>query len=154
MYLLSIFIISIVAGLCHSMPLTANEIFTVCTDNCTGTVLKVTLDNCDSTPCYLDKNTTVNITVWFKSQFDVNSLKLDVYGKKSYIKLPFIEGADVCGGKYNMECPIKANETQIFKMQVGILSYYPSWKLTVVAVLYDANSNKYVVCIKIQVKIR
>ena len=154
MIILSVFIILIVAGLCHPMPLIENEIFSNCATNCTGNVLKVKLDNCSSTPCAIYKNTTANITVWFQSNIDIDDLKLDVYGKKSYIKFPFIKEANVCNGKYNMECPVKANEIQIFKMQVEIMSYYPSWTLTVVSLLYDANSNKNVVCMEIKVKLQ
>ena len=154
MFILCVIILSIVAGLCRPMPLVSNEIFTNCSNSYTGTVLRVELDNCTSTPCALYKNTTANITVWFQSNIDIDDLRLNVYGWKSYIKFPFVQQQDVCNGEYNMECPISATDVQKFEMQVEILDYYPSWKLTVVSELYDASSNEDIVCIKIKVKIQ
>ncbi|KAI6649234.1 hypothetical protein LOD99_11601 [Oopsacas minuta] len=148
----------IVAGLCHIVPLLADEIYTNCAnDNNLGMVTEVQLDDCTETPCTLHRNSTVEILVGFIPYFTVDYLSLNVYGlietKYYKYKYSFINNANACDESYNIKCPIEEKERQIFKMEVEIKSYYPQWELSVIAALSDENSGYNIVCIGIDVNI-
>ena len=118
-----------------------------------GKVLSVQVDNCESLPCDLYRNSTVGIYVEFTSPNQVDNVTLNVYAK-SYVTFDFVKNADVCEENYNLDCPLKANQTQTFEMKVDILSYYPKWSLSVFAELVDGDSGEDIVCICIKVKIQ
>ena len=125
----------------------------VCSNTDTfGEVLSVQVDNCESLPCILYRNSTVGIKVDFTSPIQVSNISLNVYAK-TYITFTFVNNANVCEKNYNIECPIKANQTQTFDMEVDILSYYPQWSLSVIAELVDEDSGEDIVCVCIKVKI-
>ena len=143
-----------VAEMCHSFPATFTEdiIYDNCNTSSIGIVSGVSLNNCNEKNCILKKGKLASFEVVFTPKTTIKRAALVVNGGfNNGISFPFIKDPDVCGD--SIECPLRANRENSFKMEFLIKSYWPSMNLNVEIHLKNGNLRNEVFCVSVGVRI-
>uniref|UniRef100_H2YI64 NPC intracellular cholesterol transporter 2 n=1 Tax=Ciona savignyi TaxID=51511 RepID=H2YI64_CIOSA len=117
-----------------------------------GSIDKISVSNCDKSPCDLKKGTTYIFNVTFTTKEAVKSAESYVYGIISGLRIAFpIPQPNACVGS-NLACPLMAGTTYTYSAKLPVKSLYPDVKVVVEWHLEDGN-KKNIFCLETPVAI-
>ncbi|KAI3383188.1 hypothetical protein SNEBB_005088 [Seison nebaliae] len=103
--------------------------------NCGGSaeVHSVQINECETTPCPLIKNTLTNITVHFQTTKPSTTATTSVHGIIAKIPIPFpVKEPNACQDPASgIKCPVATDTEVEYDQQIQILSAYPDISLKV-----------------------
>lgn len=107
---------------------------------------------CTKAPCTIKKGTDLTAEVLFTTVEATNGLKPQLFAKVFGVKMPInlpTEHQNVCAHLKEGQCPLKANQTALYHIQIPILKTYPSMKTEIeINLIGDGNRNH--ICFKIE----
>ena len=127
------------------------RIYQSCANSSLGVLEDVSIKDCSSAPCILYRGSAAYIAVTFTPNEYIEKVNITIYGLVYGVRFPFLTNENACQDEYKIDCPLKEGETVTLDLEVEIESYYPTWKLYVVAKL--ESQGEAIICVKVPVKI-
>ncbi|EFN66585.1 Epididymal secretory protein E1 [Camponotus floridanus] len=104
--------------------------------------VKLRVEGCDSSPCYIYKGTNLTAQWDFTADADAQSLapQVIVYFMGTTVNYPYPE-KNACNSLVNSKCPLKKNSKATYNLEMPISKAYPSLALNIQFALIDENKN-------------